>query len=248
MSGQSRSYKVSDLETQQKILIAEGYDLRINNLARFLHQNIMKIPGKLLDVGAGNGLFLRFFKEKNFSVTGIELEKKLVDLMKHNPHLAEVPITQGDITKLKGKPEFDYVLASDVIEHIEDDDFAIHNLWSYVAPGGLLVITVPSHSFLYGKRDKLWGHYRRYDADYLLPKLQKLDGHVVSIKHWNFVGLIIFFIYEKILRRPPAEGFRYKNGFIPQLLRFMVECELRLESLLGGTPFGLTLIVAVRKN
>jgi len=244
----SRSFQVSDLETQQKLILARTYDLRITNLARFLRRNIIKSPSTFFDVGAGNGLILKFFKNQGFKVAGIELEAKLVALMKKDLELKGVNVSQGDITKLKGKNQYEYVLASDVIEHIEDDDFALKNLFSFVAPGGLLVLTIPSYSFLYGKRDKLWGHYRRYDASYLLPKLQRLEGTVIEVKHWNFVGFITYFIFEKLLKRMPAEQMRYKQSLLAQFLRFLVECELALESLIGGVPFGLTLVVAVRKS
>ncbi len=244
----SRVFQVSDLETQQKILQAKTYDLRITNLSRFLRRTTIRAPGTFFDVGAGNGLVLKFFKNQGFRVSGIELEKKLVDLMKKDPDLEEVVIAQGDITKQKGKSQYEYVLASDVIEHIEDDAYAIQNLFSYVAPGGKLVITVPAYSFLFGKRDQLWGHYRRYDVSYLKPILEKLDGHITYVSHWNIIGFFTYFLFEKILGRMPAEKMRYKEGFLASFLRFLVECELHIESLIGNMPFGLTLIVAVEKR
>lgn len=244
----SRSFQVSDLETQQKLLLSRTYDLRISNLTDFIYRHIIHEPGSFIDIGAGNGLVLKFFKKKGFDVAGIELEKPLVDLMKKDPELHNVTVVQGDITKLRGKNQYDYVLASDVIEHIEDDDFAIANLFSYVAPGGLLVITVPAYSFLYGKRDKVWGHFRRYDVNFLLPKLQRLDGYVEKVKHWNMIGLLAFYFYEKILHRPVAEKKRYEKSLLAAILRFLVECELKVEALLGGVPYGLTLVVAVRKK
>ncbi|MDA1317423.1 MAG: class I SAM-dependent methyltransferase [bacterium] len=190
-----------DLTSQQHHLSSTSYDLRITNLARFIYRLISNChpeqsegsrkymdssPAErgqndkkptFFDVGAGNGLFLKFFKEKGFNVSGIELEKELVANMKKDPDLKGVNISQGDITKItnpRGSQQYDVVLASDVIEHIEDDKRAIQNLWSHVAPGGLMVITVPAHSHLYGKRDKMWGHYRRYDAKVLIDRINEV--------------------------------------------------------------------------
>lgn len=189
-----------DLGSQQHQLASMQFDLRISHLARFLYSKYLschpvRLPADdsvsnkngsgsrigvqddksltLLDVGAGNGLFLKFFKSKGFQVAGYELEKELVANMKKDPALKGDMIEQGDITKLKGKEEYDVVIASDVIEHIKDDVQAIKGLWSFVKPGGMLLITVPGHSYLYGKRDEMWGHFRRYDQKVLLERIDK---------------------------------------------------------------------------
>ena len=113
-----------DLNSQQHHLSATSYDLRITNLARFIYQLILTCHSGLdpesrkkktgspigvgddtltfFDVGAGNGLFLKFFKNKGYNVSGIELEKELVFNMKKDPELKGVSISQADITKLKG--------------------------------------------------------------------------------------------------------------------------------------------------
>lgn len=178
-----------DLGSQQNQLASMKYDLRITNLARFLYS---KMDNKmthekshtLLDVGAGNGLFLKFFKSKGFTISGFELEKELVQNMKKDPALKGDKIEQGDITQMKGNEEFDVVIASDVIEHIKDDVKAIQGLWSYVKPGGMLLITVPAHSYLYGKRDEMWGHFRRYDQQVLLERIDNAISLVTrSVKH-----------------------------------------------------------------
>jgi len=192
-----------DLNSQQHHLSSTSYDLRITNLARFIYQLIDVRTGSFFDVGAGNGLFLKFFKQKGFTVSGIELEKELVAHMKKDPELKGVSISQGDITKitnLRGSESkrYDVVLASDVIEHIKDDRLAIKNLWSHVIPGGLMVITVPAHSHLYGTRDKMWGHYRRYDAEVLLERINEVINTTPSP--------------DKSGETPPYKGGEYKKN------------------------------------
>jgi len=287
-----------DLNSQQEHLSSTSYDLRITNLARFIYRKITfchpefisgskkKTPKQVrhddtspldsqdkrfLDVGAGNGLFLKFFKAKGFKVAGFELEKQNVQNMKRDPILTHENITQGDITKLTGKQEYDVVMASDVIEHIRDDVLAIKNLWSFVKPDGLMIITVPAHSFLYGKRDEKWGHYRRYDMKVLLEKIENaicssvipdLDResmdprireddsvgyHVVFATQWNIVGFYLYFLFEKILHKPINENMRYSNSLLSRSIRTILDKILRLEEMLGGVPLGLTLVVGVRK-
>jgi 2-polyprenyl-3-methyl-5-hydroxy-6-metoxy-1,4-benzoquinol methylase len=279
-----------DLTSQQHHLSSTSYDLRITNLARFIYRLIqdchpelvsgsLKMPKQVrhdtptfLDVGAGNGLFLKFFKQKGFTVSGIELEKELVENIKKDPELKGINISQGDITKIahpRGGKQYHVVLASDVIEHIKDDTKAIKGLWSHVAPGGLMIITVPAHSHLYGKRDKMWGHYRRYDSKLLVDRIKESLCHpelvsgsqkmpkqvrhdkqykIEFITHWNIVGYFIYFLYEKILHKSINENMRYSDSIISKFIRFILDSILKIEELIGGLPWGLTLVAVVRKN
>lgn len=281
-----------DLGSQQNQLATMQYDLRITNLARFIFSKYLSCHPeldtesrgagsenilKLLDVGAGNGLFLKFFKSKGFQVAGYELEKELVANMKKDPALKGDRIEQGDITKLKGTEEYDVVIASDVIEHIKDDVKAIRGLWSFVKPGGMLLITVPGHSAIYGKRDEMWGHYRRYDRKVLLERIDKaissfvipdpdresrnnsgMDPRVkpeddrnyetAFATQWNIVGFFVYAFYEKVLHKSINENMRYSSSLPSRIVRFVLDSILKFEEMIGGVPLGLTQVVGVRKK
>ena len=241
-------YQVADLQSQQELLSSTNYDLRITNLARFILKKIKYKKGKFIDIGAGNGLVLRFFKDRGFEVTGMELSQELCDAMKKNPQMRGIEVVQGNITEKKGSENFDYVLASDVIEHIEDDRKALKNLFSFVKPGGLLILTIPAHSHLFGKRDKAWGHHRRYDKKVLLDKLSILQGKVEFITYWNLSGYFPYLISEKVLRKPINESMRHSQSFVSRMVRKIIELELRTEEFLGYALLGLTLVVGIRKN
>ncbi len=239
---------MKDLSTQQLTLASSDYDLRITNLARFVYKSLPIKKGTLIDIGAGNGLILKFFKLKGFDVSGVELEKDQVHQMQIDYKLQGVKVVQGDITKLKGEGNFDVVIASDVIEHIENDESALKNLYSFVKTGGYLVITVPAHMHLYGKRDKKWGHYRRYDKNNLIRKIKKLENSkIVSMRYWNVLGYFAYFFFEKIMNQPIKEEFRYKQSLLSKLIRGVLDLILKLEELIGGPPIGLTLIAVAQK-
>jgi SAM-dependent methyltransferase len=135
-----------------------------------------------------------------------------------------------------------------VIEHIKDDRGALKNLFSHVRPGGYLIVTVPAHSFLFGKRDRAWGHFRRYNRKNLKQILSTLGGDIAYLGYWNFLGFFPYLLFERILQRPIREKFRYKNSLISRLIRAFVITELRTEEYLGGAPLGLTLVAILKKN
>ncbi len=240
-----------DLDSQQHHLTAVEYDLRITNLARFIGaklQPLTKNKGSFIDIGAGSGLMMKYFMNLGYKVAGIELDSKLVTKMKKDPKLKGLRIEQGDITKLKGKKEYDVVVCNDVIEHIEDDRKAIKNLWSFVKPGGMLVITVPAHSFLYCQRDVAWGHYRRYDRKELVEKVTETNGTVKFITYWNFIGFFVYLLMEKLLKLKMHEEIRYKESRSNSIIKKGIEQILQLEKRLGGVPIGLSLVVGIKKE
>lgn len=240
---------MKDLSSQQLKLATSDYDLRITNLARFIFSKLPIRTGSLIDVGAGNGLFLKYFKNRGFTVSGIELEKEQVHQMRQDHRLKGVRLQQGDITRMRGEENYDVVIASDVIEHIENDQQALENLFSFVAPGGCLVITVPAHMHLFGKRDRAWGHFRRYDVSMLRSRLSQLkSGTALGFWQWNSIGYFAYYFYEKILQRPIQESFRYKQTPISKVMRMAADALLKVEEFTGGLPIGLTLIAIVAKN
>lgn len=240
---------MTNLSSQQISLASSDYDLRITNLARFIYKKLPIKKGHLIDIGAGNGLLLKFFKDRGFEVEGIELEADQVHAMQQDFKLKGVAIRQGDIMSLKGKDKYDVVIASDVIEHIQDDHKALVNLFSFVAPGGYLVITVPAHSYLFGKRDIAWGHHRRYDKKVLVSKAKMLENSgVIGVFYWNLIAYFAYWYYETVLRQPIKENFRYEMTLTSKIIRFILDIELRLEEFFGGVFLGLTLVTIVRKN
>lgn len=241
-------YIQTDLKEQQKTLSSRDYDLRVTNLARFILRRLPVKKAKLIDIGAGNGLVLRIFRQKGFEVTGMELSSTLCEAMKKNPKMKGISVFQGDVSKKTGNENYDVVLASDVIEHIKDDKKALDNLFSFLRPGGYLVITVPAHQHLFGKRDKMWGHYRRYDRRTLINKLNELEGTVEFTSFWNFVGYFAYYFYEKVLGKPIKESFRYSPSLFSKIFRGFLTFILRLEEFVGYVPWGLTLVAVVRKN
>lgn len=241
-------YIQTDLKGQQKTLSSQDYDLRVTNLARFILRRLPIKKAKLIDIGAGNGLVLRIFRQKGFEVTGMELSPTLCEAMKKNPKMKGINVFQGDVSKKTGNEDYDVVLASDVIEHIKDDKGALDNLFSFLKPGGYLVITVPAHQHLFGKRDKMWGHYRRYDRRQLINKLDELSGTIEFVSYWNFVGYFAYYFYEKVLGKPIKEGFRYSSSISSKAFRGFLTIILRIEEFAGYVPWGLTLVAIVKKD
>ena len=61
---------------------------------------------------------------------------------------------------------------------------------------GNILITVPAYNFLYTERDKVVGHFRRYNSNMLKEKTKKYFK-IIKLSYYNFflffLSLILFF-------------------------------------------------------
>src|SRR5262249_50103723 len=124
--------------------------------------------------------------------------------------------------------QFELVAATDVIEHIENDREAAHDLSDLVRRGGIVLITVPALPFLFGYHDSALGHYRRYTRKALL----RLFGPYLKIHYARYYGILLIpaaLVFSKWLRRPyPVGNVGSVKGRNP-LLGFLVNVLFSLE-------------------
>ena len=106
------------------------------------------------------------------------------------------------LDEVKEDSLYDLIVASDVIEHIENDDEILNFLSKILNPAGYILITVPAYNFLYNERDKFLGHYRRYNKETLNFKVEKYFSTVKS-SYYNFFLFflsLILFVFIKWLK------------------------------------------------
>jgi ubiquinone/menaquinone biosynthesis C-methylase UbiE len=66
---------------------------------------------------------------------------------------------------------FDAVVAGDMLQSCADDMAALREMRRVLKDGGLLCLTVPAYSFLWGEDDEARGHQRRYTVSELRRKV-----------------------------------------------------------------------------
>jgi len=132
-------------------------------------------PGKLLDVGCGNGFFLHRMHDLGWTVTGIDFDAKAIgnakkmygdDLTFMNTNLSGARLPDDS---------FDAVTMSHVIEHIPDPVALLIEVRRVLKAGGRLVITTPNiRSFGHEKFQDCWAGLDapRHLQVFSLPALQ----------------------------------------------------------------------------
>lgn len=110
---------------------------RLNDWVKYVHYKGFK-PGRLLEVGCGDGRKLALLKEKGWVVTGQDLDPNAVKKAKESAncevHLGELQ----DIHFEEGA--FDLVMMSHVIEHVYNPQELITECMYILRPGGRLIM------------------------------------------------------------------------------------------------------------
>ncbi len=119
--------------------------------------------GRVLDVGCGTGAALERLGAAGFRATiGTDLSpvalghaRAAVGTTLCQSRAEQLPFATGTVACL---------VSMDVIEHLDDDLAALREYVRVVAPGGLVLLTVPAYQWLFAAHDVRAGHRRRYGA------------------------------------------------------------------------------------
>ncbi|SHN46537.1 2-polyprenyl-3-methyl-5-hydroxy-6-metoxy-1,4-benzoquinol methylase [Cryptosporangium aurantiacum] len=155
---------------------------------------------RFIDVGAGGGRHSFEALRRGAEVTAYDLDevelKSVAEMFDAMAEAGEVPpggsgqVQAGDVLAMPyADGHFDVVLASEILEHVPEDDAAIAELVRILAPGGTLAVTVPRwlpERICWALSDEYHanegGHIRIYRADELESKLVGA-GLVATHKH-----------------------------------------------------------------
>jgi SAM-dependent methyltransferase len=142
-----------------------------------------------LEVGCGTGFVLAAMHERfpDLHVEGAELDPGGLEVARRR--LPGVPLYRIDARRIPFDEEFDVVGAFDVVEHIDEDELALHQIARAAKPGGGVLVTVPQHPSLWSVADDLGRHRRRYTRADLIAKLLGAGLRVERIT--SFVTLLL---------------------------------------------------------
>jgi SAM-dependent methyltransferase len=95
----------------------------------------------------------------------------------------------------------------DVLEHLDDDTGTLRFLHAILAPGGVLVLTVPAHAFLFGEADRDARHRRRYSRGELERKLRDAGFEIRLLTHFMAPLVPLLLLFRQAGRLLDALGF-----------------------------------------
>jgi SAM-dependent methyltransferase len=205
----------------------------------------------VFEVGCGNGFVLAGLREANSGLraAGGELFAEGLDIARRR--LPGIPLYQLDIRRLPFDSEFDVVGAFDVLEHVAEDDLALHEVFRATKPGGILLLTVPQHAWLWSAADEHAHHQRRYAKGALLSQLRAAGFEIVHST--AFIALLLPLLLLARMRRrkvddsyDPLVELRL-DGFVNNALELVTSLELAFTKRRLSWPLGGSLLVVARR-
>lgn len=140
---------------------------------------LAKTPAKtFLEVGCGAGDLLRTLDRNGYSGVGLEISQDAFQAAS-SLDLSHVTVSMTAIEDIT--EHFEVVIASEVMEHWQDDVAFLQLLKGRLVDNGWLFLTVPAHMKKWGRNDDFCGHVRRYERAELMEKVAAAGFNSIEI-------------------------------------------------------------------
>ena len=219
-------------------------------------RNHGRIPrdARILNIGAATGRSSEWLG-KFGEVTSLEFDTDCCRLTRERTGL---DIVEGSILDLPWSDEsFDVVCAFDVIEHVQDHMLATREMKRVVRRGGMLFVTVPSCSYLWGEHDVINHHFRRYS----LKELRWLfrDCHIVNCCGFNsllfapiavhrLIRRLIYMVRPRLNCALQSDFNRSRFPLLEAMLEGLFRAECNWLDRGYGPPWGVSaMLIATRR-
>lgn len=205
----------------------------------------------IVDAGAGTGELVaqlaQQYTARGVRVEGVEYVEEAREIAKR---FRNIELKAGSILDLPYPDNsIRAVMALDVLEHLEDDSKAWSELVRVTAPGGLIIVNVPTFMQLWSEWDLSLGHVRRYTiAEFnrlIAPTSSSFEK--LYLGYVNLVGFLGIYVMRRLLKN--RAGKERAEDVVPAPpINSLLRAAFALPVKLGiKMPFGSSLFCVVRK-
>jgi len=192
--------RISDLSLQMANMLAcklEGGTHPKHRIMRYHEWFMQRIRPDMdvLDIGSSRGELTFDLSKAAKSVTGVEIDENNYRYALNNNSGSNIEYILGDINQIDLEKEFDVVVMSNVLEHIEDRAKILNKVNRLTKDSGKLLIRVPAF-------DRWWwipykkeigvewrsdaSHFIEYTEEGLRQELKEADFKILSLeKMWG---------------------------------------------------------------
>jgi SAM-dependent methyltransferase len=197
---------------------------------------------RVLDAGCGTGRNVADYAALG-PATGADPSREAVEFCRER---GLERVVQAGVEALPfDDASFDLVLATDVLEHVDDDAAALRELRRVAAPGGALVATVPAYRWLWSAQDVALHHRRRYARRELVERARAAGWEPHVATHFNTL-LLPAVVAGRALRRGRPGELEATPGWLDAPLSLPMRAEAKLIARGGRLPAGVSIGVAAR--
>ena len=207
----------------------------------------LSVDRPILDVGTSTGTNLRLLRSMGFeNYRGLDRSTEAVRWCK-SKGLGKVEI--GDVCLMPFNDSyFDLILATDILEHVENDLLALRELRRVGKEKGSVVITVPAFPSLWGLQDEVSHHKRRYSRNELEKKLETVGFSCENRFYFNFILFLPVYLIRQFMRirKISVDSENELNTpLLNKILKFIFHVDIILAKRFCP-PFGVSLFILAR--
>lgn len=223
-----------------------------NRIIIYAIQHYFPHAQTFLEIGCGTGFVLQGIEKHLPHLTTSGSEIFTEGLKFATERLCKTNLFQMDARNIPFTNEFDIIGAFDVIEHIQQDEDVIRQMYVATRNGGGIILTVPQHPWLWSPSDTHAHHFRRYVRQNLIYKLQKAGFKVV--KATSFVSLLLpLMLISRLKNRHHPQNYDPISEFkisstLNYLLEKILDAERWLIKLGISLPLGGSLLIIAHKS
>ncbi len=209
-------------------LFAHPDNIRLTTQGPIIKGNISKVK-TAVDLGCGTGRYSEWISQKSDILVSVDIDKKMLKRVKSKNinHL----LVQSSIDRLPFKENaFQFVLLTDVIEHLKDDKQVINEISRILKQHGTILMSVPLLPPPYPDSAHIKSGYSKKQIINLLEK----DFQVISQEYCMFKlsRILLKFVYRFV------KFFKFPPPILPVV---------RLENLFQCKCFPFNLIILAKK-
>lgn len=177
-------------------------------LRKYLVKSILKREAlenkSCLEIGYGAGDMLLMYSRLGLRVDGYDFSP--LSYQNAKTRITE-KIKLFDQENDIEKNAYDYLMAFEVLEHMQQDERALMQFGSYLRENGRMILSVPAHISKWGESDICVGHYRRYEKNELKEKLKAANFQ--PILFWSY-GYPLSLILDIMTNKSYAKNLESK--------------------------------------
>jgi len=218
-----------------------------NIIFSILKKNTNRNNLKILDFGCGVGINTKMLSDFG-NVTCFDQSAEAIKYLKKKFNNNEKISIEDSLENCNGL--FDLIIASEVLEHIEDDEKEIKKLHKLLKPDGLFLATVPAYQFLFSIKDVKLQHKRRYTLlnfnSLIFPFFYKK-----KLSYYNFflfLPIVLGIFYYKLFKIDFIDKAERKPN---KLLNYLFYKIFKFEGFFINKinyPFGISIIFLGKKK
>lgn len=151
-----------------------------------IHERVVELlkderRGALLDAGAGDGTLAERLQKEGFDVRAVDLvtdDFRPASIEVQSANLADgIPFADG---------QFQVVVSTEVIEHLENPWLFVRELYRVTEPGGVVILSTPNLASIYVR-----GWYALTGRLYnFMENSYRQIGHITPVYLWNLERMV----------------------------------------------------------